>query len=165
MAINHYVDSLPALIVLISKQRLEPQLDVARQRENYHEEIEISAPYFWRNIAYYALFTYCKARNIDINDLDVDHTENAGPSPHPIYIDELIRYNVVHRKDIRIGDTEEDKLKNGEKWMFRRFFSALVETLDMAQIGQYDEELYPHEIYTERDWERDNWERDYRRFH
>ena len=80
---------------------------------------------------------------------------------HMLYLDSTILYNVVHDKDARYGESEEEKLNNGMTWMLRRFFAALSETLDMAQIGQYDEEIYPDKIYSERDWERDNWERDY----
>ena len=63
--------------------------------------------------------------------------------------------------DSLIDEKIMEKLNNGMTWMLRRFFAALSETLDMAQIGQYDEEIYPDKIYSERDWERDNWERDY----
>lgn len=162
LALNHYVDGLPALIVLICKQRLSPQLDAARRRENFHGNKEISPAQFWRNIAYYALYNYCKVCKIDINTLDVDNTANSDDKMHHmLYLDSTILYNVVHDKDARYGESEEEKLNNGMTWMLRRFFAALSETLDMAQIGQYDEEIYPDKIYSERDWERDNWERDY----
>ena len=158
--INKSVAAMPVLLVLIFKQLLEPQLRVSRERENYHEETTIRPPYYWRNIAYYALHLYCSAYQIDINSLDVDHTaDTSKPKKHLLEIDDTILFNVVHCKDTRVGDTEEEKLNNGKIWMLRRFYSALVESLDMDEIGQYDEDVYPRDVYTQSDWERDNAER------
>ena len=157
LTINKSAAALPVLLVLITKQLLAPQMRVSLERENYHEEKEIKPPYYWRNIAYYALHLYCSANKIDINSLDVDHTADPSkPKKHLLEIDDTILYNVVHCRDTRVGDTDEEKLKNGQLWMLRRFYSALVESLDMDDLGQYDDDVYPNDVYTERDWERDN---------
>lgn len=157
LTINKSAAAMPVLLVLITKQLLAPQMQVSMERENYHEEKNITPSYYWRNIAYYALYLYCSANKIDINSLDVDHTADPiKPKKHLLEIDDTILYNVVHCRNIRVGDTEEEKLKNGQLWMLRRFYSALVESLDMDDLNQYDDDVYPNDVYTERDWERDN---------